>query len=134
MSMRPDGPGQANQELANRGATSVALNAVMIRVSPHGPSLPWPSDSIGTEIALPSGQTLAPGQLLQVPVASSALAVLASDPAFEGVVTVFERGTGDVLDRVDFMRCCAFAPTRPPARRTLATYCPRAMWAIECGT
>ena len=104
LALRPASGSSAFVELANRGDTALALDGVLLRVSPHGPSLPWPNSATGSEITLPTGRTLAPGQLLEVPVSGAALALLESDPAFEGVVTLFERASDTVLDRVDFMR------------------------------
>jgi len=104
LALRPAGGTGAFVELANTGGTPLALDTVLLRVSPHGPSLPWPDSATGVELWLPAARVLAPGELLQVPVVSSALSVLAGDPAFEGVVTAFDRASGSVLDRVDFMR------------------------------
>jgi hypothetical protein len=104
LALRPGAAGQAFVELANLGGTPIALDDAMLRLSPHAPSLPWPGTATGIEIALPAGQTLASGQLLRVPISGSALLQLEADPAFEGVLTVFDRVAGTALDRVDFMR------------------------------
>jgi hypothetical protein len=104
LALRPAGGDAAFLELVNRGSSNVALDGMMVRVSPHGPSLPWPDTTGGTELTLPAGETLAPGQLLRVAVPGGALSALSSDPAFEGVVTVFARAGAAVVDRVDFMR------------------------------
>ncbi|HEU4584064.1 MAG TPA: lamin tail domain-containing protein [Polyangiaceae bacterium] len=124
LALRPADGSSAFVELANRGDTALALDGVLVRVSPHGPSLPWPSSSSGSEIALPAGQTLAPGQLLELPVSGAALGLLESDPAFEGVVTIFDRASGGVLDRVDFMRWpTGAALARNPASPALLRFC-----------
>ncbi|MEO8182252.1 MAG: PEP/pyruvate-binding domain-containing protein [Deltaproteobacteria bacterium] len=104
LALRPAAGSEAFVELANRSSNDLSLDRVTLRVSPHGPSLPWPDSSVGSELALPAGRALGPGELLRVPVSSSALTLLEADPAFEGVVTVFDRATGTPLDRVDFMR------------------------------
>jgi len=104
LALRPAEGEGAFIELANTGGTPLGLDTVQLRVSPHGPSLPWPDRATGGELGLPAGHILEPGEILTVPVVSSALTLLAGDPAFEGVVTAFDRASGSVLDRVDFMR------------------------------
>jgi len=132
LALRPGAGSQAFVELANLGATPLALDGVLLRLSPHGPSLPWPSASAGVEIALPAARTLAPGQLLQVPVPGSALAQLAADPAFEGVLTVFDRALGTALDRVDFMRWpVGAALARDPALPAVLRFCTNTTPGVE---
>ncbi len=104
LSLRPGSGEQRFLELVHRGATRIELDAVMARVSPHHPSLPWPDPATGTEIALPAGAALEAGERLMISVPASALSELEADPAFEGVLTLFARDTGTVIDRVDFMR------------------------------
>jgi hypothetical protein len=103
LELRPADGSSPFIEVINRGATSLDLDAVTLRVSPHAPSLPWPSFVDGTEVPLPAGTSLAPGALLAVAVPAGALTALATDPAFEGVATVFDT-TGVAVDRMDFMR------------------------------
>jgi hypothetical protein len=90
-------------ELINGGTTALDLDAVSLRVSPHAPSLPWPSSVEGVAVPLPAGSILEPGDVLAVAVPAGALTTLATDPAFEGVATVFD-ASGVAVDRMDFMR------------------------------
>jgi Pyruvate phosphate dikinase, AMP/ATP-binding domain/Lamin Tail Domain len=103
LELRPDAGSSAFIELVNFGGTPLALDGVSMRVSTHAPNLPWPGSSDGSLVPLPAGASLAPGALLAVSVPAGALSALGSDPAFEGVVTVFDAG-GAALDRMDFMR------------------------------
>jgi hypothetical protein len=103
LELRPAAGASPFVELINFASSTVDLATVSLRVSPHAPNLPWPSSSTGSLVPLGAGASLAPGALLVVPVPADALSGLASDPAFEGVVTVFDMG-GVALDRMDFMR------------------------------
>jgi len=103
LELRPGAGSSAFIELVNFGSSSVSLDAVSLRVSPHAPSSAWPSAATGAVVALPAGVSVAPGALLSVAVPAGALTGLESDPAFEGVVTLFD-GSGAALDRMDFMQ------------------------------
>lgn len=103
LELRPAAGSSAFIELINFGSSSVALDGVSLRVSPHAPSLPWPSVSTGVLVPLPAGVTLAPGAMTSVAVSATALEALEADPAFEGVATLFD-ADGAALDRMDFMR------------------------------
>jgi hypothetical protein len=103
LELRPGATSSPFIELVNLGAGAVALDAVSLRVSTHAPNLPWPSAAGGVLVPLPAGASLVPGSLLQVAVPPGALTALAADPAFEGVVTVFD-DAGAAVDRMDFMR------------------------------
>ncbi|MBK8480979.1 MAG: hypothetical protein IPL40_07360 [Proteobacteria bacterium] len=104
LALRPnaaDGP--AFVELFNLSDRPVSLADLSLRLSAHGPGLAWPSPSAGVALPLPVAE-LAAGAYLAVEVPATALAPLAVDPAFEGVLTLFAREDGAVIDRVDFMR------------------------------
>lgn len=88
-------------ELRNISAAPVELSSHKLRVAPIRPGQSWPDADAGVPIAL-GEHTLAPGEGLRVPVSSEQLSELEADPAFEGVVTLFD-GSGAAIERVDFM-------------------------------
>jgi hypothetical protein len=106
LGLRPAAGASAFIELTNFSAASLPLASLSLRISTHAPSLPWPSAAQGTAVTLPAG-SVAPGAFVVVEVPPTALDALAQDPAFEGVVTLFDGVTA--LDRVDFMRWPAAA-------------------------
>ncbi len=127
LELRPITASAAFVELVNSGAEPVALGDVRVRISPHAPSLPWPGIALGADIPLPAGVTLAPGALLSVPVPAGALTALGQDPAFEGVVTIFDAASGAAIERVDFMQWPAGATlARSEENRALFRYCTNA--------
>jgi hypothetical protein len=103
LALRPEAGGAAFIELENLGAAPVALDALALRLSTHAPHLPWPGPAEGTALALPAGATLAVGERAVVSLGSAELAALEADASFEGVATLFDIGSGQSLDRVDFM-------------------------------
>lgn len=103
LALRPDDGDGAYLELLNRGASRVELDAYQIRLATHAPHLPWPSSTDGEAIPLPAGASLEPGERIAIDVPSSRRVELEADPAFEGVVTLFEADSGAALERVDFM-------------------------------
>ncbi len=103
LELRPGTSSTAFVELINLGTSTVQLDTVSLRVSPHAPSLPWPNIAAGVQVPMPAGATLAPGAVTSLPVPAGALTVLLADPAFEGVVTLFD-DAGAAVDRMDFMR------------------------------
>jgi hypothetical protein len=103
LDLRPGASAQPFIEVVNFGSSALDLASVSLRVSPHAPNLPWPSSTEGALVSMPAGASLAPGELLAVSVPASALTALELDPAFEGVVTIFD-GSGVAIDRMDFMR------------------------------
>lgn len=102
LGLRPES-GAAFIELVNRSSAALSLDDFTLRVSTTGPGLPWPEVGEGVQVALEPGTTLAAGQRLSVEVPAEALADLEADPAFEGVVSVFDSG-GVNVERIDFMR------------------------------
>ena len=89
-------------ELTNVSDVQVFLAEMMLRVAAHKPGDEWPVATSGVEVALGDG-VLSAGDVLAFDVSASTVAALAADPLFEGVVTLFRRSDGSVVDRVDFM-------------------------------
>ena len=89
-------------ELRNISETAVALSSYQLRVAPTKPGQDWPDAHSGVDIGLGSSGSLGAGESLRVPIVASQLAELAADPAFEGVVTLFDEA-GAAIERVDFM-------------------------------
>lgn len=102
LALRPES-GEPYIELLNRSPEPVSLARFAVRVAPHAPDRPWPTNAEGEGIDLDAALTLAPGERAAVAVPASALAALEADPEFEGVLTLFERASGRAIDRVDFM-------------------------------
>jgi hypothetical protein len=102
LSLRPTAGGTAFVELHNPGASPVSLDAYSARLATHAPHLPWPGVSDGRAIFLP-GVTLPAGGRTVVELSAGDLTALEADANFEGVLSLFELGSGDVVDRVDFM-------------------------------
>lgn len=89
-------------EIYNDSDEPVTLSDYALWIASHGPGAPWPVAGTGSEVELPE-VTLTAGQRISVPVPSTALTTLESDPLFEGVVSLFEQGRATPADRVDFM-------------------------------
>lgn len=103
LALRPAAGGVAFIELHNAGASPVSLDAYSARLSTHAPHLPWPSVNDGRPIFLPLGVTVPAGGRAVVELSALDRAALEADANFEGVLSLFDLGSGDVVDRVDFM-------------------------------
>lgn len=89
-------------EIANTTDASVSLSDFALIIATHKPGQPWPTINDGMRATLGTG-TLAAGTHLALGVDETTIATLASDPLFEGAITVFRQSDGSVIDRVDFM-------------------------------
>jgi hypothetical protein len=103
LALRPSLGNTAFIELHNRGASALDLDAYSLRISAHAPHLPWPGPVEGRAVPLPPGLQLLPDERVTVELGSGDLSALEADPNFEGVVTLFELGSEQSVDRVDFM-------------------------------
>jgi Pyruvate phosphate dikinase, AMP/ATP-binding domain/Lamin Tail Domain len=91
-------------ELSSIGSEPIELAGHSLRLAATQPGLPWPTASEGEALALPlEPRSIGPGEHIAIPVPAAALRSIESDPAFEGVATLFA-SDGTVVDRVDFMR------------------------------
>ena len=90
-------------EVLNASNRPIDLNDFTLRLSPHGPGLPWPDAGQGRALSFPTG-LLAAGERVVVTLQQDDVAAVAADPAREGVLTVFERTTQAKVSRLDFMR------------------------------
>ncbi len=132
LALRPGTNEPAFIELLNAGQSEVSLEEFQLNLSPHKPSLPWPTTADGTNLVLPPDETLAPGERVALEVPSDVLSELESDPEFEGVLTLFDEG--EVLDRVDFMRWPEGATlARVPDDSVLSRFCRNATPAAANG-
>lgn len=89
-------------ELRNVTDTTVALADFVLTIATHKPGEVWPAIDDGVAVAL-GDATIAPGTQRAASVDDAAVGELLADPLFEGVVTLFRRSDGTVIDRVDFM-------------------------------
>jgi hypothetical protein len=89
-------------EVTNIGSTPIDLAQYALRVAPIAPGQAWPAADAGKLLDWGSLQPLAAGARVAVPIGSDDVAELDADPAFEGVVTIFD-ASGMKVDRVDFM-------------------------------
>ena len=90
-------------ELRNTSANAIDLAAYQLRLAPVRPGQPWPGAADGVALSITSAASLGPNERQVVPVTTSDIAAIASDPHFEGVATLFS-ADGAVADRVDFVR------------------------------
>ncbi|HEY5955725.1 MAG TPA: hypothetical protein VIV60_04195, partial [Polyangiaceae bacterium] len=88
-------------ELHNVGTSAIDVNRYRLTLAPIKPGRAWPGIGDGVTLSIGNGPKLAPDERLAVPVSEADIATLASDPAFEGVATLFS-DDGTVADRVDF--------------------------------
>jgi hypothetical protein len=88
-------------EVQNTTDQPLDLAAYALRISAHGPGLPWPSADAGVALPL-SAQTLKPGERLSLPVTETELVEVAAAPGHEGVITLFRNEDGQSVDRIDF--------------------------------
>jgi hypothetical protein len=113
-------------EVLNIGSEPVELAGHSLRLATTGPGMPWPASTDGAELTWPDLDSLAPGERVVVSVPPEAASALESDPAFEGVATLFA-SDGSVLDRVDFMRWPEGAVlSRWPERSSRFRFCAEA--------
>ncbi len=89
-------------ELENHSDETQILADFRLEIAPIRPGEPFPEMGEGLELALPDEQLEAGGRFV-VDIGADEMADVAADPAFEGVVTLFDGG-GRVVDRIDFMR------------------------------
>lgn len=90
-------------EIFNAGDETIELDEYSLYIAPTAPGEVWPVQGAGVEITLPEGERLPPGERITLALGASDTAELALDPLFEGVVTLFERGSAIAVHRVDFM-------------------------------
>jgi hypothetical protein len=90
-------------ELVNTGTSPERLSNYVLRISPHGPGLPWPTLEDGASITLPDIE-LAPRARVTVQLEAGVTSELESDPKFEGVVTLYDSRSDAAVERVDFMQ------------------------------
>lgn len=89
-------------EIDNRSDATVLLADYEVRLAPHGPGVPWPTNLEGVALPWPVAE-LGPGERVVVSVTADDVAAVAATEHFEGVVSVFEVGVEEPVDRVDFM-------------------------------
>lgn len=110
-------------EILNVSSASESLSNYALRSSAHGPGLAWPTQTEGTLIPLPD-VSLEPGERTLVELDAAHVEDIAADPAFEGVVTLFDTRSLAAVERVDFMRWPEDAVlTRVPDANGLFRFC-----------
>jgi hypothetical protein len=87
----------------NRSDSALDLRSYQLQVAAAKPGLPWPTVSDGGMLDWGEPTELPAHATRQVNVDQAALGALATDPLFEGVVTLYDV-TGSAVERVDFMR------------------------------
>jgi hypothetical protein len=110
-------------EILNVSSTAQALSNYALRSSTTGPGLAWPTQAQGTLIPLPD-VSLAAGERVLVELDAEHVADIAADPAYEGVITLFDTRSLAAIERVDFMRWPEDAVlTRLPDEGGLFRFC-----------
>lgn len=89
-------------EVVNTSSSTVDLSLYELRLSPHGPGLPWPSTLDGVALSWPQ-DVLVAGERLVIALSPSDTTQLEATADFEGVVSIFDLNTSLVVDRVDFI-------------------------------
>lgn len=113
-------------ELLNVSTSTQVLENFTLRLSPHRPGVPWPTQTEGATLPLPD-VTLQPGQRITIELTAEDTSALADDPAFEGVLTLFDTRNQSPVERVDFMQWPNDAVlTRVPDTSGLFRYCTNA--------
>jgi hypothetical protein len=117
-------------ELENASAEVIELDDWALVIAPHKPGQPWPDVTDGVAVPLPLGATIPARGRYVLPLTESDLTQLASDPAFEGVVSLFRQGPlgvdTELIDRVDFMQWPAGAVLSRRADRPQLRFCTNA--------
>lgn len=110
-------------EILNVSDQTESLGNYALRSSPTLPGLAWPTQTEGTLIPLPN-VSLAAGERVLVELEPDHVADIADDPAFEGVITLFDTRSLAAVERVDFMRWPEDAVlTRVPDAGGLFRFC-----------
>ena len=92
-------------EIVNVDAAAVTLADFSLRIVATGPGLLFPGALDGIELAWPAGVTsLAPGARVVVPVRTDDVALVAARPGLEGVISLFRRASGQLVQRLDVLR------------------------------
>ncbi|MDX2051442.1 MAG: PEP/pyruvate-binding domain-containing protein [Polyangiaceae bacterium] len=91
-------------ELLSTTTEALPKGRFSLRLAPHKPGQLWPTITDGVEIW--DGQkSVASGERFTIPIPPEATSTLELDPEFEGVLTLFDRTTGDrAVWRQDFMQ------------------------------
>ena len=91
-------------EITSAAPGALALDEYELRLAPHEPGQPWPGPDAGVALRWPQpAATIAPGARVTVALAPADVAAVAATPAFEGVLTLFRRASGEVVQRLDFV-------------------------------
>jgi hypothetical protein len=88
-------------EVKNIGEADLSLEGYTLRLAPSAPGLALPQPTEGFALVWPAA-SVASGERVLVPVPAEATAALEADPAFEGVLTLFD-ASGETIDRREFM-------------------------------
>ncbi len=89
-------------EVLNTSTEPVVLANYALTLAPQAPGDPWPTAIEGRALAWPV-EILEPGARTVVPVTTDDTAALEATVDFEGVVTLWETGRAEPVDRVDFL-------------------------------
>lgn len=99
----PDAQQLGFVELLNTGDDELSLDEFMVRIAPQPPGTPWPGAEDGIELALGSDETLEPERYGLFEIDGSVYEALGVDRNDDMVVSVFERESGELVTRLDFM-------------------------------
>lgn len=110
-------------ELRNTSDKALELEKYLVTVSPQALGEPWPSATDG--IALPWGDQgrLEPDELVTVELGIDQLTGLGATIADDWVVSVYERDSGDVVSRLDFVAFPEHASLARPAPALPHVFC-----------
>lgn len=119
----PDSDEPGFVELRNTGDEDVALDAFMVRIARQPPGARWPSAEAGLELELASSPTVKPGGYALWEVKTSVYELLGVHRNDDMVVSVFERESGELVTRLDFMLFPEGAALARPDSATPHVFC-----------
>ena len=109
-------------EVENTSGALLSLEGIELRLAATNARLDWPTPSDGVELTFPQA-SLAAGEVLRVSVTEAELSEIAQTPNFEGVLSAFDRTSGQLVDRLialaDPAEALAFWAERKPSARPL---------------
>jgi hypothetical protein len=90
-------------EIHNISDSPVLLGGFVLRLSPTSPGTEFPTADEGIDLPFSTGTELGPGGRTTLEVALADIADIEATGLYEGVLSLFERDTAEIVDRVDFV-------------------------------
>lgn len=127
----PDGDAAGGVELVNTSDNDLELSDFEVRLSAQPPGTPWPTVEQGIELDWVDETSVNPGDFGLLTIPSDALDELGVDRNDDMVVTVFERDSGSVVTRLDFMTFPEGASLARPEPGRAHLFCQQETLGVE---